>query len=250
MIEFTQADRELMRDVSELHVHAMPDFFDRPFDEIELARQCRDVGYRAILFKCHHAINADRAQMIRKIVSGIEVFGGVVLNYPLGGINPEAVDAAIAFGAKEVWMPTIHSAHHINYFGAPTYPRHTRVGKATKTREIQGITIFDDEGEILPEVYEILNLIADADIILGTSHLSLKETFALIEAAKKNGVKKILVTHPEWELTNWPIEEQVQMADKGAILEHCFSACMPLQQKGKASDPTTMMKAIRRVGVN
>lgn len=247
-IELPQRDRELLQGAIDLHVHAMPCIFDRPFDEVELARQARDSGYRALLFKCHHAINADRAYLVRKIVPGIEVFGGVVLNHPVGGINPEAVDAAIGFGAKEVWMPTLHAKNHIEVVGTPTYPRHVRVREAGKPRkDVRGITILNDEGELIPQVHDILGLIADADIILGTSHLSLKEATALIRAARAEGVKKVLVTHPGWEATAWSVEDQAELVEMGAFLEHCFSTCMPY---GARYDPRRIAEAIKRVGAD
>jgi hypothetical protein len=245
-IDFSCEDKALLNGVVELHVHPMPDVFDRPYDQLTLARQARDAGYRAILFKCHSAINADCASLVGQTVRGLGVFGGIVLNHAVGGLNPHAVEAAIGFGAKEVWMPTMHAAHHIEVFGVPTYPWHKpTIDIGMKDRRIEGITIFTAEGEVKPEVYEILGLIADADIIVGTGHLSLSEAMTLIDVARKQGVAKILVTHPEWEATHWSVDDQVKMAEKGAVLEHCINALMPFRA---ASDPKQMVEAIRRVG--
>jgi len=245
-IDFSSEDQELLSGVVELHVHSMPDVFTRPYDQLTLARQARDAGYRAILFKSHSAINADCASLVGQTVRGLGVFGGVVLNRPVGGLNPHAVEAAIRFGAKEIWMPTMHAAHHIDVFGVPTYPWHTpTVETGLKGRPLEGITILTAEGEIKPEVHEILGLAADADIIVGTGHLSLREVVPLIDAARRQGITKILVTHPEWEATRWSVDDQVTMAEKGAVLEHCINALMPFRA---ASDPTLMVEAIRRVG--
>lgn len=245
-IQLPEADQELMRGVCELHVHAMPCVFERPFDELELAKQAKDVGYRAILFKCHHAINADRAMTLRKLVPGIEVFGGVVLNRAVGGLNPDAVEAAISFGAKEVWMPTLHAANHIRMIGVADYPKHKRAREATRpSRKVEGITVLSEDGRVRPEVREILGMIADANIILGTSHLSAEEDFKLIRAAKEAGVEKILVTHPAWEAVNLSTEDQEKMVKMGALLEHCFTPCMPF---GQRYDPKLIANAIKRVG--
>lgn len=46
----------------------------------------------AIVLKNHVALTADRAWLVGKHVQGIKIFGGVVLNGPSGGINPEAVE--------------------------------------------------------------------------------------------------------------------------------------------------------------
>ncbi len=246
MFELPEMDRELLQGICELHVHAAPDLFVRPFTEVELARQARNAGYRAVLFKSHHVINADRAQIVSKIVPGIEVFGGIVLNHPVGGINPHAVEAAIGFGAKEVWMPTLHAANHIKIIGVAGYPRHIPVKPSKKPRvDVKGITILDSSGRILPQVEEILAMIADADVILGTCHLSLEEDFALVEAAAKMGVKKILVTHPGWEATDWPLEALVRLVDMGGVLEYCYGACMPHESR---LDPRRIVEGIKRVG--
>lgn len=246
MFELPIADRELLQGVCELHVHAAPDISERPFTEVDLARQARDAGYRAILFKSHHAINADRAQIVSKIVPGIEVFGGVVLNHPVGGINPYAVEAAIGFGAKEVWMPTLHAANHIKVVGMPGYPRHTLVKAATRPRlSVQGITILNSSGKLIPTVEEVLGLVADANIILGTCHLSLEEDLVLVEAARKVGVKKVMITHPGWEATDWPLDALVRLVEMGVVLEYCYSPCMP---HGKRLDPRRIVEGIKRVG--
>lgn len=245
-LELPEKDKELMRGVIELHVHASPDIFARPYDECELARQARDVGYKAILFKSHAVINADRMHYVRQMVPGIEVYGGVVLNYTVGGINPEAVEAALCWNAKEVWMPNMHARHHIEVEGVATYTVLNSITKETKhTKEMKGIYILNSEGKIIPEVYEVLDLIADADIILGTSHLSLEEIFALVKVAKERGVKKILITHPESKLVNISVEDQVELANMGAILEHDMSSFMPVNVR---YDPYLMAKSIKRVG--
>jgi hypothetical protein len=247
MLRFPEGDEDLLTGVIDLHVHTMPSVYNRPFDVLELSKQAKAVGYKAILFKNHHAINADCMQLTRKMVPGIEAHGGVVLNYPVGGLNSDAVDAAIGFGAKEIWMPTMSAANHIQVFGAPTYIWHKRVNESTrKPRETDGITVFSGD-KLVPELDEIFELIADADIILGTSHLAVEEVFAVIKGARRAGVKKILVTHPGWEATNFSIEDQVKMAEEGAILEHCMNSLMPFRH---SSAPQHMVEAIQQVGAN
>mgnify|MGYP001093015718 CR=1 FL=1 len=247
-IQLPRTDLERLWGVSELHVHASPSIFERPFDDIELARQMRDAGYRAVLIKCHHSISAARAQLVRKVVPGIEVFGGIVLNYPVGGINPLAVEAAIGFGAKEVWMPTLHASNHIKVMGMAGYPHHIQaIRSKMTTKGVKGITILDSQGALIPEVEVILGMVADADIVLGTSHLSLEEDFALVKAARRAGVKKVLITHVGWEATNWSEEDQVRLAEAGAMMEYCYGATMPYESR---LDPRVIVEGIRRVGAD
>ena len=245
-IQLPRIDLEKMQGICEMHVHSAPSIFERPFDDIELAKQMREIGYRAVLIKCHHTVTAARAQLVGKAVPGIDVYGGVVLNYSVGGLNPHAVEAAIGLGAKEVWMPTLHAANHIKRIGVAGYPHHIQAAKPqTTTRNVEGITILGGDGELVPVVQELLGLVADANIVLGTSHLSLEEDYVLVREAHKAGVKKILLTHMGWEATDWPVEDQVRLADMGAMVEYCYGATMPYESR---LDPKKIVEGIRRLG--
>ena len=114
---------DLLQGLCDLHVYAGPDLYHRAFNEMDLAKEARDVGYRAMLIKSHQSPNADRAQDVRKVVPGIEVFGGIVLNWPVGGLNPDAVAATIGFGGKEIWMPNFSSANHQRFYGSAEYTK-------------------------------------------------------------------------------------------------------------------------------
>lgn len=224
----------------DLHFHAAPDLHDRLLDEIEIARDARKAGMRALLSKDHYGINASRIYYVNKAVPGIHAFGGVVLNPAVGGLNPSAVEAAIAFGAKEVWMPSIFSDAHIKHFKG-TYA--ALPGKV-KWPE-RGISILDEEGRLLSAVKEILDMIARADIILGTSHCSEEESRTLIDEALHRGVRKILITHPHNEVPNLSLEVQLEFARKGAYLEHCFAVTTPNFFNARIQD---VYEAIREAG--
>ena len=76
---------------------------------------------------------------------------------------------------------------------------------------------------IVPELKTILELIRDYDAVLGTAHISPEESFAVVEAARNLGVKKIVVTHPEWWVVGMTMEDQIRMVkdyecDPGALL--------------------------------
>ncbi len=52
-------------------------------------------------------------------------------------------------------------------------------------REKKGITILDEEMGLLQSVYEILDIIADSDGVIATSHLDLHESKVLVEEARR-----------------------------------------------------------------
>src|SRR3954453_1404201 len=78
--------------VIDMHVHSHPDVFGRNLDDIDVAQLAKSKGMRGILLKNHISETASRAALVMKVVPGIEVFGGIVLNNAVGGINPAAVE--------------------------------------------------------------------------------------------------------------------------------------------------------------
>lgn len=214
----------------DLHVHSAPDVDKRRFDDLELARAAKDAGMGAVLIKSHQNSTVERAWLVSQCVPGIRVYGGLVLNETVGGLNLAAVRLALELGARQVWMPTRSARNHRLYHGQPG-----------------GITILDEQGKLLTVVEEILLAMAKSDCILGTGHLSPQETSVLIDAAQELGGSKILVTHPEWGPTYHSWEAQKELATHaGVFFERCFVStthlcgCVPFE---------TIERAIIETGV-
>lgn len=245
--EITSGDREMMHGVIDMHLHALPCLLERPFDEIECAVQARDAGYRGLVLKSIYVPNADRVQLVRKVVPGIELFGSIVLNHSVGGLNPEAVNAAVGFGVKVVWLPTVHSANHISHFGMASYPWQTELGLHRTATKAPPIKLLDDRGGLKPEAAEIISLCHDANLVLGTGHISLDEVVAVLAEARRIGYEKTVITHVGWHATDWPIEEMRRMLDLGCTFEFTVNPLMPNRQQ---ASPKDFAQRIRAVGVN
>lgn len=216
----------------DLHVHSAPDNTPRKLDDIDLAREVAAAGMRGVLLKSHSTLTADRADIARAH-AGVEVavWGGLALNDPVGGLNPAAVEAALAFGAREVWMPTRNTRNE-----------NPEGGEAA-------LTILDDAGEVKDAVHEILRLIAEADIILGTGHISVAESVALVPAARAAGVKRVLITHPAAPFTDFSVALQQDLARQGCFFERCWVFTTPLLHRtGNAVSPARILDDIRQVG--
>src|SRR5688500_9614770 len=102
--------------VIDMHVHSHPDVFGRNMDDIDVAQLAKARGMRGILLKNHSSETASRAALVMKVVPGIEVFGGIVLNKAVGGINPDAVEwmhRTYGGRGKVVWLPTFESDKHV-----------------------------------------------------------------------------------------------------------------------------------------
>src|SRR5262245_32349398 len=84
-----------LRGVIDMHLHCAPDVEPRLADDIQTTRAAAEAGMRAIVFKSHVTQTADRATIAERVVGNIRVFGGLTLNYPVGGLNPAAVELAL-----------------------------------------------------------------------------------------------------------------------------------------------------------
>lgn len=240
---------EILSGAIDLHVHPGPARKDRPLlkrrlDFLEAARNARDVGMRAIVFKPLEFPTIDRAYAAEKAVPGIRVFGGIVLDYAIGGLNPEAVEVAIQKGAKIIWMPVFDSLH------TRKMSQHEAAGiYKQEQKKKKGITILNDTGQLLPEVEEIIDLIAKAgDVVLDTAHLSPQESLVLIDEAKKRGVRNVVVTHPEAEVIGATEEQQKEMAEKGAYLNYCYNQTISSGFLGERSKQVA--HAIKTIGAS
>ncbi|EAX47431.1 conserved hypothetical protein [Thermosinus carboxydivorans Nor1] len=222
---------ELIQGSIDMHIHSNPDVIPRKMSDLEVAKAAQQANLAGILLKCHYMGTAARAALVQECVrQGVKVYGGIVLNRSVGGLNPAAVETEIALGAKEVWLPTISAENHIRFHKGD-------LAKAVK--------VVDSDGNLLPEVYEILELVAKAGIILGTGHLTVDECIKVVEAARSAGVKKILITHPEFEVVAMPVEIQKDLAKKGVFFERCFYATNS-PQKLPVSE---VARQIKEVGV-
>jgi hypothetical protein len=235
---------ELLHGAIDLHTHSSPSLFDRLLDDVGLAEQARAAGMRAVLYKAHEQDTTGRAALVRRVVPGIEAFGGVVLNHVVGGLNPAAVDASIKLGGRMVWMPTMSAQHHIAFFGGSHFGTRMK-GKTPAAGPPQGLTVLDGAGGLRPEVREILQLIAAAGICLSTGHLSLAEVQVLVPAARTTGVSRILVTHPDLKLSGIGAADQKALADAGAILEKDVNTLGP---PWHSTTLEAMVHSIREVG--
>ena len=261
-------ETELLKGVFDMHIHSFPDVAPRKDDDIGLAKAAAAAGMGGIMLKAHQGSTVERARLVGKIVDSIHVFGGVVLNRPQGGLNPHAVDVFVRLGAKEIWMPTLSADHMIRYQNTQVTPEdRTAFNMAHGASDTfppglakpgdpwpwskhgRGISILGENGKLRPEVMIILEIMAPSDTILGTGHLSLQETHALVDAAIEMGIQRIVLTHPEY-MDQIPVKDQIELAAKGVYMERCFLATHPATRSIGGNLPFDVLADnIRKVGV-
>ena len=232
--------QSLLKGAIDFHIHTGPDIYPRLLNDIQVARQAKRAGMKAILIKSHATITGDRAQ-IAQTVAGFPVFGGVALNWHVGGLNKYAVECAAKLGARQVWMPTTHATNYLKYVD------HVPMFAKSMPKDIKGISILKEDGSVVPELGPILAVIAQYGLILATGHLSPVEGLALIREAKNAGVEKIVVTHPSATFVNYSTDQMRQALSLGATyLEHVFNDCTP--QVANPIPPSALGDAIKAVG--
>jgi Family of unknown function (DUF6282) len=222
--------------VIDLHVHSDPDIRSRlrSLDDFETVSKFDEVGARGVLLKNHFMPTADRAYLVRKVVPGIDVFGGVCLNKAVGGLNPDAIQvmAQVKGGyGKMVWFPTFDAEHQLRRF-----PRDEAFVRTT-----------DAGGELLPEARECLRVIAGENLAISTGHIAPHEALALFREARAMGITRLLVTHALSDPARFTIEQMQEVVSAGGMIEHVFLSA--LATSGPDPVPITRyVDAIRAVG--
>ncbi|SEA64309.1 hypothetical protein SAMN05216349_12045 [Oribacterium sp. KHPX15] len=210
--------RVSLKGICDMHVHTNPDLRTRAYNDLQLADAAVRVGARAIVIKSHLGFTVNRAAIANEYVkrvygenTGFTMYGGVVMNKVIGGVNPEAVEKGLKLGAKEIWLPTQSAKRHLEKMGQ---------------NPADGIELVRD-GKVIPELMDVFKLVKDYDVALGTAHVSPEEAFTVVEAARDAGVKKIIITHPEWWVCDYSIEDQIKLVkDYDVILERCYAQNM------------------------
>jgi Family of unknown function (DUF6282) len=210
----------------DVHVHSEPDLFPRIADDVGVARHAASLGLRALSLKCHSERTTSRAYMTMQQVPGIQVVGGIVLNRAVGGINPAAVEAALALGGRHVWMPTVDAANHARTFGA-TGAYDKQASTVAKAQD-RGIEVFDDAGKPIAGLIDVLDLTAHHSAILSTCHLSVREIKLLVSTARERGVEKIMITHPFFKVPALDLDTLKQLVAQGAYAEFGYCTVSPM----------------------
>jgi hypothetical protein len=193
----------------DMHVHSHPDVFGRNLDDIDIAQLARTRGMRGIVLKNHVAETASRAAIAMKVVPGIQVFGGIVLNRAVGGVNPDAVEwmhRTYGGRGKIVWLPTFESDKHVKTFTKP---------------DAVGLVVAPG-GKVTPEMEAILKIVARENLVLATGHVHPEEIVAVVKRGKELGVKNFIVTHGLTNVPGLTMAQAKEVAQLGAVIEVCF----------------------------
>ncbi|MEM2094620.1 MAG: DUF6282 family protein [Candidatus Bathyarchaeia archaeon] len=218
----------------DIHIHTGPDSYFgvyasgawtkpstsiRLLDNIEAAMEAREAGMRAILLKCTSICTVDRAYSAHKVVPEVEVFGEINVNETIGGLNAAAIRRTTRIKPNLLRMVMLPA------------------NEPDPKRKDLLVTMKD--GEPLPETVDVLNAIAEHDLILGCPAQA-----AMVRTARNIGVKKISIQHPEYLHVTGKFDLEKELVSLGAYLELCLNSCLPPNPKISYEEYANIIRAV------
>ena len=217
--------------VIDIHVHSGPDSVARSIDALDLAKLAKSRVMRGLVLKNHYEPTASLAYVIRQVVPGIELFGGIDLNRSVGGVNPAAVERMTMMKGgygRVVWLPTFDAENQVRF-----------------SKEDRPFVSVSRNGELLPETKAVIALAAKHHLMLETGHSSAEEGLMILREAKRQGVEHLVVTHAMLAPVRMTTAQMREAASMGAYLEFVYNGVTGVGQEYQLSD---YAKAIRDVG--
>jgi hypothetical protein len=219
----------LLQGAFDTHLHSAPDVLPRKFDDLQLAARMRQVGMAGGVLKSHYTGTAERATLVRALYPDVRLVGMLVLNNSVGGLNPLAVDIAGRLGARLVSLPTLNAANELENVAGQRderkLPYWMGIARDMQARGIAGdwIRVVDEQGRVSQAARQCFEVVASYDMVLATGHIAPREMLPAIKAAREAGVRRLLITHPEFPTTRLDIAQQRELAEQGALFERCFT---------------------------
>ena len=203
---------ELLAGAVDCHVHACPHLNGRSLDVLQAVEEAAAAGMRGIGLMDNFANSSGLAALANRRLGhlGVDAFGGLIMEPPAGGVAAEAVRTALGYGygpgdgARFVSLPTHHTRHVARSEGrSPTY--------------VESCLEIPESGPLPGALPEILDLIAAADVVFNTGHVSGPEAVRAVEAARAAGISRILAPCSHFEA-----ETVAEIAGLGAFAEFSF----------------------------
>jgi hypothetical protein len=216
--------------VVDIHVHSDPDSVPRSIDAFDLAKLARERGIRGMVLKNHYEPTASLAWAVRKLVPGIEVFGGIDLNRSVGGVNPAAVERMVLMKGgygRVVWMPTFDAENQVRY-----------------SKENRPFVPVARDGQLLSETKTVIALAAKHGLLLETGHSSAAECLMLLREARRAGVQHMVVTHAMIAPIRMSILQMKEAAGLGAYLEFVYNALIGTNKEFTFAEYAAAIRAV------
>src|SRR5919199_1192392 len=218
----------LLEGAFDTHIHSGPDVLPRKFNDLELAARFKARRMAGFVLKSHYICTADRATLVNEVVPEVQAFGAIAMNNSVGGLNPLALDIAGRLGTRVCWLPSVDNANELEAIAGQRdeskLPYWMSIAREMRALGIAGSFLnVTEDGKVTRATRQCLEIIAKHDMVLATSHIRPSEVLPVVKAAQEVGVKRIVITHPEFPTTLLSIDEQKDLARLGVYFERCFT---------------------------
>lgn len=211
-MDYKERALELIQDGYDLHIHTNPSHFNRLQDDFELLQALDRLHMAGAVIKVHYGATQARADIANRYADAkAKLYGAVTLDWPVGGLNPYAVRSELLLGAKMVWLPTFHAKNHME----------KTLSAATQPVPAPPISVTDDNGRLLPAIYDIIDTIREFDGVLNTGHISAEESLLVCKEAAAHGIK-VCLTHPDNSREAVPMDIQAELAGLGVFIDRSW----------------------------
>jgi hypothetical protein len=126
----------------------------------------------------------------------------------------------------------------------PTFDAENQVRYSKEDRPFVSVS---RNGELLPEVKDVIAIIAKNQLTLATGHSTPAEVLMLIREARRQGVERIVVTHAMLAPVQMSMPQMQEAVKLGAKLEFVYNALIGPSKMFEMSDYAA---AIRKLGVD
>ncbi|ALL79525.1 hypothetical protein AD006_30315 (plasmid) [Pseudonocardia sp. EC080610-09] len=192
--------------VVDLHVHSGPSILPRRRSDPDAVATAHGAGVARLVLKAHEGSSAERAAL-----AGPGVTGGIVLNSPVGGCNPDAVEVCARLGGRVVWLPTISSAAHRAAAGSESLAVHRGV-------DLRQVPVLDGDTPT-PDLHDVLDLVPAHDLVLASGHVPVADALRVFRHAHDRGARRFLINHPTFEFMQWSDDLVGELRDLDVRLE-------------------------------
>lgn len=227
----------------DIHVHGAPDIFPRWGTAWDVAESCKQAGMAGFMFKYHHGSTVELASVLQEQFPELKIYGGTTLNYFVGGLNPYAVQTALKLGGKMIWLPTVHAANHAAHVGELGGFGFQNTG-LEKIPE-KGLSIIDDQKELVDPMKEILNMLHTKAVVLSTGHISYEEINSLVKYIENNNLQiRLLIGHVSFKAPALTLEQLKDLIRDWIWFEECYISISKLVHCISVEEMASRIKAL------
>ena len=217
------AGMERLRGAVDSHVHCGPHINDRTATVFDATRQAAEAGMKGLGVMDVFANTSGLAALAMRELGhlGVDVFGGIILEPYVGGVSARVVEAALDMGygpgtgARYVSLPCHHTRMMAEAEGrSPSY--------------VEACLSIPEAGPLPGDVPEIMDRVAERDVVFNTGHITGPECVRVVEEAARRGCRRILC--PASYFDTQTVSELVRL---GACVEFAFFVMSHATQIGQ-----------------